>query len=175
MSETLSLREASLDDCEALASIYQQSLSARDSSMEDVTSPEAFRQMLRAQSSRECCLVIELDGLVRGYGVVKAYSPRIGYRVACETSIYLDRSFTGGGLGKQLQEALLGKCRELAYHHVVAKIWASNSGSIRFHQRLGFELVGVQKEVGFIGGQWRDVAILQLILNDVPPYQPDRA
>ena len=67
------------------------------------------------------------------------------------------------------------KVREFRYHHVVTKIWASNLGSIRFHQRFGFEMVGVQKEVGYLGGAWRDVAIMQCILPEVEPFEADLA
>jgi phosphinothricin acetyltransferase len=158
-----------------MAEIYGQSLAARDSSMEAETSSAVFLAALDGQSPRECHLVVEVEGLPRGYGVVKSYSPRVGYRVACETSIYLDRANTGGGLGGLLQKALLERCRQYGYHHVVAKIWASNEGSLRFHQRFGFELVGVQKEIGFLAGEWRDVAILQLILSEVAPYCPGMA
>lgn len=158
-----------------MAAIYGQSLEARDSSMEDTTSAESFHDQLYAQGERECILVIEVSHRVLGYGVIKAYSPRIGYRVACETSIYLDRTHTGAGLGSTLQQALIDECRRFGYHHVVAKIWASNEGSLRFHQRFGYELVGIQREVGYMAGQWRDIAILQLVLPEVAPYLPDRA
>ena len=158
------IRPAELSDCEALASIYQESLDARDSSMEVETSASSFEAQLRAFHEREVMLVVETDSGVQGWGVVKRYSDRHGYRVTCETSIYLRRSATGKGLGKLLQAGLMERARGFGYHHIVAKIWASNSGSIRFHQSFGYELVGVQKEVGFLDGKWLDVAILQCLL-----------
>lgn len=167
------LRPARLQDCPQLAEIYGQSLRARDSSMEITTSPEAFETLLKTQNQRECVLVLDDADLLLGYGLIKAYSDRIGYRVAAETSIYLRRDRTGSGHGSALQQALLDRCREFQYHHVVAKIWASNEGSLRFHYRFGYQLVGVQKEIGYLAGEWKDVAILQLILDEVPPYQPE--
>lgn len=167
------IRPARAQDCEAISAIYAQSLDARDSSMEITTSAQAFLKILQNQGPRECLLVLLEDERLLGYGVVKSYSDRIGYRVACETSIYLDRAHSGRGYGSQLQSALLERCREYEYHHVVAKIWAGNRGSLRFHERFGFELVGIQKEVGYLAGEWKDVAIMQLILNDVPPHRPE--
>lgn len=171
--DTPAIRPATLHDCEALSAIYAQSLDARDSCMEITTSPEKFQSILHHQGPRECLLVVTRGSEIVGYGVVKAYSDRIGYRVACETSIYLDRGQAGKGYGSMLQQALIDRCREFEYHHVVAKIWASNSGSIRFHQRFGYEMVGVQKEVGHLAGEWKDVAILQLLLPEVAPHRPD--
>lgn len=81
---------------------------------------------------------------------------------------FLERSLVGRGLGKPLQQELLNRAVALGYHHVVAKIWADNAGSIRFHERFGYEMVGVQREIGWVGGKWRDVAIMQKIFRETP-------
>ena len=143
--------------------------------MEVETSGLHFRKMMQAFHDREVLLVLEEESLLQGWGVVKRYSDRPGYRVACETSIYLRQSSTGRGLGSRLQQALMEKAKEFGYHHIVTKIWASNDGSLRFHERFGFEIIGIQKEVGYMDGQWRDVAIMQCVFPDVEPYRPDLA
>lgn len=170
----VTIRAANPRDSEALAAIYAQSQAAHDSTMEMNTSAATFEERIRSLHPREALVVLEDDQVV-GWGIVKRYSDRVGYRVACETSIYLDRARRGRGYGKRLQGRLMDLCRELGYHHVVAKIWASNQASIAFHERFGFEMVGVQREIGYIGGRWRDVAILQCLLEEVPPYQPELA
>ncbi|MEO0767949.1 MAG: N-acetyltransferase family protein, partial [Cyanobacteria bacterium J06649_4] len=116
-------------------------------------------------SDKEIYLVGELSGKVVGWGVIKRYSDRAGYAVCCETSIYFTEKETGKGYGKMLQTALMQRVRAFGYHHVVAKILAANASSIRFHERFGFETVGVQKEIGFLNGQWHDVVIMQCILS----------
>lgn len=159
------LRDAVSADAEAIARIQRQSVEAMDSTMAAPASSEDILQQMRAMGAREVWLVVEEpDGIV-GWGVVKRYSPRPGYDLCCETSIFLDRSLRGRGLGRPLQQALLDRAEALGYHHVVAKIWADNAGSIRFHERFGYEMVGVQREIGWVGGQWRDVAILQLVFS----------
>ena len=173
-SGTLGLiRPATSADCRQLAEIYQESLDRLDSCMETQTSPAKFEAQLAGFHARECMLVLEAGSRLQGWGVVKRYSDRIGYRVACETSIYFRSEATGKGYGKKLQTALMEKAREFGYHHIVVKIWTSNAGSIRFHERFGFELVGVQREIGFLGGKWRDVSIMQCILADVEAYRPE--
>ena len=137
--------------------------------METETSESYFEELVAGFHSRECLLVLEDHELVQGWGVVKRYSDRPGYKVACETSIYFDLASTGRGYGSRLQKALIDKVRAFGYHHIVTKIWASNAGSLRFHEAFGFELVGVQKEIGFLDGQWLDVAILQCLLNKSAP------
>ncbi len=96
-------------------------------------------------------------------------SDRLACSVACETAVYLRRALRRRGLGTLLKRHIIEKCRNLGYHHLVAKILANNEPSIAYNMRLGYELVGVQREIGWLDGHWQDVAILQLVLDDVPP------
>ncbi len=45
--------------------------------------------------------------------------------------------------------------------------------SIEYNLRFGYEVVGIQREIGFKNGHWQDVAVLQLVLDDVPPVIPE--
>ncbi len=157
-------------DYDAIAAIYNEAIATGSITFD--TRPFAAQDIqawMDKFCDRECLLVIERQQQILGWGIVKQYSDRPGYRVCCETSIYLTFAEKGQGLGKMLQTALLQKVAELGYHHVVVKIVATNDGSIAFHKRFGFEMVGVQKEVGHVDGRWQDVAIMQLILPQVPP------
>ena len=166
----LRIRDAAARDCARLAEIYNQAIRAGRSTMDtDPVAAETFRGELEAMSPRETLLVGETDAGVVGYGVVKRYSERRGYAVACETSLYFAEDATGRGYGALLLEALVERARQAHYRHLVAKIMAVNEDSVRFHQRFGFEIVGRQREIGWLGGVWHDVVILQRILEDVEP------
>jgi phosphinothricin acetyltransferase len=156
---------ATADDATLIAAIYNESIRAGDSTMDEVswTAEEVLRQMA-AFNEREGYLLHKDEGQVLGWGVIKRYSDRSGYRFTCETALYLRRNLTGQGYGTALQEALIERCRQWGYHHVVTRIWADNLSSLALHQKLGFKLVGVQKEVGFKQGRWIDVAIMQMLL-----------
>lgn len=157
------VRDAVLEDAGSIAFIHRQSVEAADCTMAAALTAQEVIEQLQAPKEREAWLVLLDSQAVVGWGVVKAYSPRPGYRPACETSIFLERSLLGQGHGRALQQALLDRSQGLGYHHVVAKIWAANQGSLRFHQSFGFELVGIQREIGYVAGKWRDVALMQLI------------
>jgi len=45
---------------------------------------------------------------------------------------------------------------------------AGNDHSIRFHQRFGYETVGLQRRIGYLHGRWYDVMILQRLLKAEP-------
>ncbi len=162
------VREALITDAAAVAAIYNESIAAGDSTMElSEKSGDDLIDRMRGLGPSEKLLVLEDDGMIQGWGILKRYSDREGYRFACETSVFLRRELVGRrtGYGSSLQSELLRIATELGYHHVVVKIWAGNTISIRMHQKFGFEIVGTQREIGFVNGTWQDVTIMQLVLS----------
>ncbi len=160
------VRPAENRDAEAVAAIYTESILARDSTMDtEPAAPDRVVEWMDRLTPGETLLVVEVDGTVRGWGIVRRYSERPGYALTCETSVYLDRAWTGRGLGSRVQAALMDHCRSAGFHHVVAKIWADNEPSAALHRKFGFSLVGVQREAGRVDGVWRDVAIYQCLLD----------
>ncbi|MEM7795371.1 MAG: N-acetyltransferase family protein [Cyanobacteria bacterium P01_C01_bin.118] len=162
---SLKIRPAELEDCGAIASIYNEAIAHGGITMDgQLQTAEDIQALLAKFNQREVLLVAEVDSSVVGWGVIKRYSDRIGYQVCCETSVYLSFSETGKGYGEPLQRSLIKRVSELGYYHIIAKILGNNQGSIRFHQRLGFTVVGIQKDIGYIDGTWHDVVILQYLL-----------
>ena len=47
---------------------------------------------------------------------------------------------------------------------MLARITSGNLASIRLHERHGFSVAGVEREVAFKLGRWHDVTVLQLPL-----------
>ena len=178
------LRDARERDADAIAEIYNESVRAGDATMDDVEkTPDDIRSQLAGFSKRETILVLEdpptgtdpenSTGRIVGWGIIKRYSDRLGYRFCCETAVYLRRDQVGRGLGTRMKKALVERCKLYGYHHLVAKIFADNEASIAYNLRLGYEKVGVQREIGWKNGTWKDVVILQLILDDVRPSAPN--
>lgn len=162
------VREAVHTDAGDIADIYNESIRARDSTMELTEKSRLdILAWLDSLGSRERLVVLEADGTSQGWGILKKYSDREGYHVACETSVFLRRAHVGWrtGYGSAIQAELLRLARQSGYHHVVVKIWAQNDISIRMHERFGFTVVGTQSEIGYVDGAWRDVTIMQLILK----------
>ena len=162
----IKIRNYVSSDALAIANIYNEAVLKGGITMDrEPYSAKQIANLVAKFGRREAILVADKDHAVVGWGIVKKYSDRTGYRLACETSIYLTRSETKKGYGYRLQTALLEQVAAWDYHHVVAKILAANQGSIKFHQKFGFKIVGIQKEIGFYEGQWHDVAIMQLIVD----------
>jgi L-amino acid N-acyltransferase YncA len=106
-------------------------------------------------------LVAEVEGQVVGYASFGDFRGYPGFRYTVEHSVHLSATCRGQGIGSALLMALLPLARKLGKHVMVAGIDASNQGSIRFHQRLGFSEVGRMPEVGFKFGRWLDLVLMQ--------------
>lgn len=167
------IRDASVDDAAPISAIYTESIAAGDATMVETAPSEAeIRDWITGLAKREAILVLEAEGAVVGWGVIKKYSDRRGYRFTCETSVFVDRSQVGTGYGTRIKSALIERCRRMGYHHMLARIMAVNVASIEYNKRFGYEVVGRQREAGFKDGQWQDIVIMQLVLNDVLPEIP---
>ena len=51
--------------------------------------------------------------------------------------------------------------RASGFHAVMARIEAGGAASRALHARCGFELVGIEREVGRKFNRWLDVAVMQ--------------
>ena len=107
-------------------------------------------------------LVATIDGTVAGFSAFGDWRGGwAGYRHTVEHSVHVDAAHRGHGLGRQLVEALFPYARALEKHVMLGGIDASNSSSIRFHERLGFERVAHFQEVGHKFGRWLDLVFMQ--------------
>ena len=105
------------------------------------------------------------DGeIVLGFGSLSVYRERPGYAATAENSLYVDRDHRGKGIGRALLDELLTLARGHGFHSLIARIAGHNETSIGLHRAAGFELVGVEREVGRHHRQWLDVVELQRVL-----------
>jgi len=161
----MKFRVADITDAKTVREIYNEHISAGNSTMDqEPKTLEEIEVWFKGFLERELIVVLEDANYVLGWGIIKRYSDREGYAKACETAIYMRAAETRKGYGSLMKKWIIGKCAELGYHHLVAKIFSSNTASIAYNMKLGYELVGKQKEIGFVDGQWQDVTILQLII-----------
>ncbi|SDY12960.1 phosphinothricin acetyltransferase [Variovorax sp. YR266] len=111
-------------------------------------------------------LVALKDGEVAGYAYATAYRARSAYRHTVEDSIYVAQGMHGHGIGKALLREVIRRCTDGGFTQMVACVGNSaNTGSLRLHESLGFEQVGVLRDIGFKFGQWVDTVLLQRALR----------
>ncbi len=100
-----------------------------------------------------------------GYAYANSHRKRAAYRWAVESAMYVDANQHGKGIGRRLYLALFDILRRQGYRTVVAGTTLPNDASVAIHQRLGFEPVGVFRNIGFKFNSWHDTQWFELNLN----------
>lgn len=104
-------------------------------------------------------LVAEQQGRAIGYASSREFRSKPAYSRSVETTIYLDPTCLGRGLGRSLYRRLLDVLRsEQLVHRAYAGIALPNPQSIALHEELGFSLSGTFREVGFKFDRYWDVS-----------------
>ena len=163
------VRDASDGDVEAILAIYNDAVAHTtaiwNERLVDAADRIAWLAARRAAGYPVLVAVDDADA-VAGYASFGDWRAFDGYRHTVEHSVYVAADRRGGGIGRALMMALIARARDCRKHVMVAGIEAGNDASIRLHRSLGFEPVGLMRQVGTKFGTWLDLAFLQLTLDD---------
>jgi phosphinothricin acetyltransferase len=166
MKEKIEILEAVSADYQVIAEIYNEFISLGTATMDETLKrADDIDEWVKKFHDREKIYVIKEQSSIIGWGIVKRYSDREGYRFTCETAVYLTANKVGNGYGTMMKKYLIDACKKLNYKHLVAKIFASNKGSIIYNEKLGYTIVGTQKNIGFKNNKWQDIVIMQYIIE----------
>jgi L-amino acid N-acyltransferase YncA len=171
-----STRLAIAADAEPIMAIYNREVTGSTATFDLVPRSLADQQTwLAARSGAFSAIVavlggdgadcdVEGDGLVVGFASLSPYKERAAYRTTVEDSVYVHRDHTGRGIGRILLGRLVDIARESGFHSVIARIEAGSVASRALHTACGFDLVGVERQVGRKFGRWLDVVVMQIVL-----------
>jgi L-amino acid N-acyltransferase len=110
-------------------------------------------------------LVCEQDDKVVGFATFGPFRPWAAYKYTIEHSVYVHNDYRNQRIATKLMQELIKIANEREYATLVAGIDATNESSIKMHERMGFELSGVIKKVGYKFDKWLDLAFYQLDLK----------
>ena len=163
----MDIRNACSADAEAITAIYNDAVINTTAIWNDTMIDRGNRLAWLADRERQGypVLVSVDDDEVIGYASFGDWRAWDGYRHTVEHSVYVRSDQRGGGIGSALMVELIERARLIGKHVMVAGIEARNIGSIRLHEKLGFETVGLMRQVGSKFGAWLDLAFMQLILD----------
>ncbi len=98
---------------------------------------------------------------ILGFASISPYRNRPGYSPTVENSVYVSRDQQSRGVGRLLLDDMLYVAKESGFHSCMARILAGHEASIRLHASRGFEVVGIEREVGRKFGRWIDITLMQ--------------
>jgi phosphinothricin acetyltransferase len=99
---------------------------------------------------------------------------RAAYQWSVDTSVYIDDAHQRSGVGRGLYQSLFAILTAQGFFNAFAGIALPNPASVGLHEAMGFEKLGVYRNVGFKLGEWRDVGWWQLALrqHELPASAP---
>jgi L-amino acid N-acyltransferase YncA len=110
-------------------------------------------------------LVAEDEEGVGAFALVVPYANTVAYRGVGEYMIYVARRARRRGMGRELLDATCARAREQGHWKLVGKLFADNEPSIALARACGFRDVGVHHRHGQLDGRWRDVLVVERLLD----------
>ena len=163
------VRPPGTPDANAIARIYNEGIEERTSTFE--TRPRDTGEILEwlEPQDRLPVLVAEQHDDVLGWARILLYSDRPAYAGVGEVAVYVDRSARGRGLGRRLLEELERRAAELGYWKLTGKLFPENAASVALVRHCGWREVGMHLRHGRLEGVWRDVLVVERLLDPQAP------
>jgi phosphinothricin acetyltransferase len=166
---TFAVRAAGAAAADAIAAVYASYVVDGYASFEHEPPSAVEIEGRMSARPRLPWLVAVESGRVLGFAYASRHAARAAYRWSVDCSVYLSADARRRGIGRALYERLIPEIRALGYVSAYAGIALPNPSSVALHEAVGFEPVGVYRDVGFKLGEWRDVGWWQLPLCEPPP------
>lgn len=161
----VSVRPATVADAASVHAIYAPVVEHTAISFEEM--PPSIDEMaarIEATSTAYPYLVAEREGMVVGYAYAGQHRTRAAYRWSVDVTVYIAEEARRSGIGRALYAQLFPELAARGFHAAFAGIALPNPESVALHERMGFELLGVYREVGSKFGRWHDVGWWQRLL-----------
>lgn len=170
------IRIARPEDAEALLDIYAPYVKETAITFEyEVPSVEEFRKRIESILKKYPYLLAEQDGKITGYAYAGVFNERPAADWAVETAIYVEKGSRRTGVGRALYGALEKALAGQNILNVNACIaWPETEDeyltydSIRFHEHMGYRMVGRFHQCGYKFGRWYDLAWMEKHLGEHP-------
>jgi phosphinothricin acetyltransferase len=160
----MEIRLATPADAAALAEIYNQGIADRVATFE--TRPRTADEVRGWFTSNHPIVVVVEDGEVIAFASTSSYRSRECYAGIAEFSVYVTRHQRRRGAGRIAMRALLQEAQQRGFWKLLSRIFVENTASRALMRELGFREVGVYHHHGKLDGQWRDVVIVEYVIEE---------
>lgn len=151
------IRPARLADAQSILNIYKTYVLTSNITFEtELPTLNAMERRIQEYSALGF-LVFEQSGEVVGYAYASKHRERAAYQWCCEVSAYVEEQHHGQGIASNLYRELITILKDSGYVNAYAGITLPNLKSVRFHESMGFQPIGVYKDIGYKLGEWCDV------------------
>lgn len=163
MTQTLQSRPALHKDIPRITHIYNQGIEDRTSTFE--TRPRSETDVLAWFDGKHPIVVVEVDGQVQAFASTSWYRSRECYAGIAEFSVYVAREARGQRLGEVAMRGLIEESEKVGFWKLLSRVFPENQASLKMLARVGFRQVGVYHKHGQLEGVWKDVVIVERLLE----------
>ncbi len=162
----MEIGRATVEDAEAIRTIYNAEVTGSTVTFDLVprTAEEQVAWLVQRSGAYAVLVAEDDDGTILGFASLSPFRERPAYSTTVEDSVYVGGDRRGGGVGGALLEELVTTATAHGFHTVIARIVGGHDASIALHRKVGFEIVGTEREVGRKMGRWLDVVVMQRLL-----------
>jgi phosphinothricin acetyltransferase len=152
-----------VEDAAAISRIYNQGIAERVATFE--TSPRSAEDVRGWFDGAHPIVVVEQAREVVAFAATSTYRPRACYAGIAEFSVYVACEARGRGAGRLAMEALIAEAEQAGLWKLVSRVFVENAASRGLLGSLGFREVGVYEKHGRLDGAWRDVVIVERLIE----------
>lgn len=164
MGAPISVRQVTMADYKRVAEIYSQGIAERIATFE--TKPKTWDDVQNLVETDPIFLVAYDDvDLIVGFARISPTSQRAVYTGVGEISVYVDKDHRAQGIGSLLMKASAAAAKQAGFWKLIAKIFPENEPSLAVFAKSGYRSVGTHYKHARLDGEWRDVCLLELLLN----------
>lgn len=171
----MDIRIATAEDAESIQQIYAPYVEKTAVTFEyDVPGVEEFRQRIGNTLKEYPYLVAACRNEIIGYAYAGSFHSRAAYRHSAEVSIYLNEKWHGHGAGRLLYEELESRLirQNVFVLYVCITVTERENdenltdASIRFHEKMGYTLVGKHNLCGYKFNKWYSVVWMEKVIAE---------
>ena len=164
----MAIRLADVADIPQILKIYGPYVENTAYSFEyTVPTAEAFTRRFQEITRQFPWLVWEENGTILGYAYGSAPFTRAAFGWCAEASVYLAPEARRKGIGRELYARLEQLLRQQGYQKVYALVTSENTGSVAFHEAVGYTQTAVLPECGWKFDRWHGLIWMEKSLNSV--------
>jgi L-amino acid N-acyltransferase YncA len=157
-------RLATTANAAAIAEIYNQGITDRAATFE--VRPRTVDDVRGWFKAAYPIVVVVEDDAVIAFAATSLYRTRECYSGIAEFSVYVARDKRRRGVGRIAMQALLQEAQRCGFWKLLSRIFVENLASRALMRDLGFREVGVYHQHGKLDGHWRDVVIVEYVIEE---------
>ena len=175
------IRIVTTDDAEELLEIYRPYVTETAITFEyDVPTADEFRSRIRSILEKYPYIAAVENGAIIGYAYAGVFKTRAAYAFNVEVTIYIKKEYRRSGVGKILYTELERLLKKQGVTNLYACIACTETedeyltnDSVKFHERMGYRLIGTFKQCGYKYNRWYDMVWMEKIIGEHLAEQPE--